>query len=302
MATLTPQFFRLLEAEVKDVSFKKFAQIPLLFPQLMERRKSTKAYEDALLVAGLGTYATKPEGTPVAFDDPVQGQQVRTVHQTYALGWRSSEEMMEDDQHGIMSQVAGDLGDSARDHMERLAWGMVNDFHTGTTYTGLEAEAMFSATHAEIKSGGTWTNILSPAVALSQSGIESMMNLADTQTSHEGRFIQQQMSILLIHPNEQHNAYVLLNTERKPGSSVWDKNTVESSRSGLTVLKSPYLSSTTGWSLHAGPGSNGMTWNDRRALRFDSAKDADTFDMKHYGSYRASPMFREQRNNYGSNA
>ena len=87
MATLTPQFFRLLEAEVKDVSFKAFDQIPLLFPQLIQRKPSSKAYEDAMLVAGLGTYATKPEGTPVAFDDPVQGQQVRTVHQTYALGW-----------------------------------------------------------------------------------------------------------------------------------------------------------------------------------------------------------------------
>jgi hypothetical protein len=302
MATLTPQFFRLLEAEVKDVSFKAFSQIELLYPQLFQRRPSTKAYEDAMLVAGLGTYATKPEGTPVAFDDPVQGAQVRTVHQTYALGWRASEEMMEDDQHGIMNQMAADLGDTARDHMERLAWGVLNDAHTGTTYTGLESERLFLSTHAQIKAGGTWSNTLAPAVALSQSGLESMYNLADTMTSHEGRFINQEMSILLIHPNEQHNAYVLLNTERKPGSSDWDRNTVASTRNGLTVLKVPYLSSTTNWSLHAAPGKNGLTWNDRRALRFDQATDSDTFDKKHYGSYRASPMIREQRNNYGSNA
>jgi hypothetical protein len=83
---LTPQFFRLLEAEEKDVFFKTFSQIELLFPQLFQRKPSTKAYEDGMRVAALGTYATKPEGTPVAFDDPVQGAQVRTVHQTYAVG------------------------------------------------------------------------------------------------------------------------------------------------------------------------------------------------------------------------
>jgi hypothetical protein len=105
-----------------------------------------------------------------------------------------------------------------------------------------------------------------------------------------------------VHPNERFNADVLLNTERKPGSSDWDVNTVSSSRTGLTVLRVPYLSSTTAWSIHAGPGQNGLVWNDRRKLRFDTAKDADTFDMKNYGSYRASVMLSEQRNNYGSNA
>jgi hypothetical protein len=210
--------------------------------------------------------------------------------------------MMEDDQFSIMSQMSSDLGDSARDHMERLAWGLINDAYTGTTYTGLETEALFLATHALLKTGGTQSNILSPAVALSQSGLESMANLADTMTSDEGRFIQQQMNILLIHPNEQHNAYVLLNTEYKPGSADNDRSTVVSSRNGLRTLEVPYLSSTTAWSIHAAPGKNGLTWNDRRALRFDNAKDADTFDQKYYGSYRASPMLREWRNNYGSNA
>lgn len=302
MATLTPQFFQLLEAEEKDVFFKTFSMQELMFPKLFERKKSTKAYEDGLRVAALGTYATKPEGTPVAFDDPIQGAQVRTVHQTYALGWRASEEMMEDDQFSIMSQMSGDLGDSARDHQERLAWGLLNDAFTGTTYTGLESEALFSSTHNLIKSGGTQSNILSPAVALSTSGLESIMQLSRTMQSDEGRYINQEMSILLIHPNELENAYVLLNTEKKAGSADNDVSTVVSSRSGLSPLAVPYLTSTTAWSVHARPGRNGLTWNDRRELRFDSAKDADTFDMKYYGSYRASVMLREWRNNYGSNA
>ncbi len=90
MATLTPQFFELLEADSKDITFKAFAMQDLKFPQLMQRKPSTKAYEDGMRIAALGTYATKPEGTPIAFDDPVQGARVRTVHQTFDLGWRAS--------------------------------------------------------------------------------------------------------------------------------------------------------------------------------------------------------------------
>lgn len=302
MATLTPQFFQLLEADSKDITFKAFEMQELKFPQLFERKPSSKAYEDGLRIAALGTYATKPEGTPIAFDDPVQGTQVRTVHQTFALGWRASREMMEDDQHGIMNQMAADLGASAADHQERLAWGLLNDAYTGTTYTGLENETLFSSTHTLLKTGGTQSNILSPPIALSTTGIENMMTLGQTTSSDEGRFINVDQSILLIHPEEAHNAYVLLETQQVTGSSANDRSTVVSTRSGLTPLAVPYLSSTTNWSIHAGPGRNGLTWNDRRGLEQTSAQDADTQDMKFYGVYRASVMTREFRGNFGSQA
>jgi hypothetical protein len=57
MATLTPQFFRLLEAEEKDVFFKTFSQIELLFPQLFQRKPST-----GLRRPGAG--CTGPHGPP----------------------------------------------------------------------------------------------------------------------------------------------------------------------------------------------------------------------------------------------
>ncbi|MBK25935.1 MAG: hypothetical protein CME70_18180 [Halobacteriovorax sp.] len=303
MATLTPQFFQLLEAEEKDVFFQSFQMQSLKYPQLFETRNSTKAYEDRIRIAGLGTFATKPEGTPVAFDDPVQGTQVRTVHQTFALGWRATMEMMEDDQFNVMNRMSSELGESARDHQERLAWGLVNDGFTGTTYTGLDNDTLFQASHTILKgASSTTSNILSPAVALSQTGLESILTLASTTTSDEGRFVDLAPSILLIHPNEQHNAYVLLNTDYKPGSADNDRSTVVSSRSGLRPLEVPYLSSQTNWFVFSPPGKNTLAWNNRKSLTFSRAQDADTFDQKFYGAYRASVMFDEWRGSWGSQA
>lgn len=302
MATLTPQFFDLLEAKEMQVFFKEFSMVERMFPRLFNTRPSTKAYEERNEVAGFGTFATKPEGTPVAFDDPVQGRSIRTVHQTFALGWRASMEMMEDDQFGIMNQMSADLGESARDHQERLAWGLINDGFTGNTYTGLGGDTLFEATHHQLRGAGTVSNILSPPVALSATGIEDIMVLADTTTSLEGRFIQLQPTILLIPPALQHTAFELLQTEFKVDSSDNNKNTVMASRSGLAPLEVPYLTSTTNWYMMAPPGRNDLTWNTRKELTFSRAQDADTFDQKFYGAYRASVMWSKWRGSWGSQA
>lgn len=304
MAAFTSQFFELIEAEEKDVFFNTFSMQELLYPQLFNINTSTKAYEDRVRVSRLGTFATKAEGTPISFDDPVQGTQVRTVHSTYGLGFRITMEMLQDDQFGIMRQMSSDLAESAADHQERLAWGLVNDGFTGTTYTGLEADTLFSSTHTILKgsSAVNQTNILSPAVALSQTGIEDILTLALTAESDEGRFINVQPRTLVVHPEESHNAFVLLNTEFKPGSSDNDRSTVVSSRSGLTVLSVPYLSSTSNWFVFGDAAKHTLTWNNRMSLEMNSEVDADTRDMKFTAIYRASVMWSEWRAAWGSQA
>ena len=301
MATLTLQFFELLEADTKETFFKNFEMIPELWPQLFEKKPSTKAYEDRMRVAGFGTLALKPEGTPIAFDDPVEGAKARVVHSTYALGWRASMEMMQDDQHGIMSKMSADLADSTRDHRERLAWALINGGF-GTTFTGLQGDQLFESTHVSIRDSAiSQSNILSPAVALGVTGLEALMTLAKTTRSEEGRYINQQQSILCIHPDLAHQAYQLLNTEFEVGTSNNDKSTVVSSRSGLRPLEVPYKSSTTNWSIHAPAGKNSLTWNDRMDVDFTSAGDAVTKDLQNFAMYRASVMFSEWRGNWGSN-
>jgi hypothetical protein len=305
MATFTGLAPELLEAREKAIFFKQLQEIPSLYPQLMEVRTSNKAYEDRMRVAGLGTLALKPEGTPVAFDDPVQGARSRVVHQTYALGFRVTLEMWEDDLFDVIEKMPADLGDSARDHMERLAWDLINDGWTGTRHTVLDDQtagaALFAATHITLKSGTTQSNTLAPAVALGVTGLEAMMTLAQTTVSEEGRFVNLDQGILLVHPDNAHRAYELLETEFKVDSADNNRSTVVSTRSGLRPLVVPYLTNTDGWSVHAPKGKNSMKWNNRHALDFRRGDDSDTFDQKFYAFYRASVQVDEWRGNWGSN-
>jgi hypothetical protein len=307
MGTYTFNHPELLERDEKDIFFKNFGMIDLMYPMLFKVRPSTKAYEDGMRVAGLGTFHTKAEGTPVGFDDPVSAAKVRTVHTTYALGFRVTMEMAEDEQEDIISQMPADLGDSARDHQERLAWSLVNDAFAGDTYTGLidgaAAVSLCNSTHTALKTGTTQSNILSPAVPLSVTGLEDLMNTASITTSQEDRYINTVPNKLIYHPTLQHTAHVLLGTEYRPGGSDNDRSTVVSSQSGIVPLAKggvPYLSSTTAWFLASDKAD--LTWNDRKGLTFDQAKDSDSFDLKHYAHYRASVMFRQWEGFWGSNA
>lgn len=303
MATLTPQFFELLETREMDIFFKATEMLPTLYTELFETKTSTKAFDDAIRIAGLGTFAVKPEGTPIAFDDPVQGTRVRWVHTAYGLGWRASREMMKDDQFNVMDRMSADLGDSARDHLERIVWDVINDAYSGTRHTGLEGEVLASSTHARLR-GGTASNILSPPIALSQAGIEAMMDLATSTLSDEGRVQNLDQAILLVPTALQHLAYVLLQTEFKPNSSLNDRNTVAATRSGLRplVVPSSYYPSTTNWSVHAAKGRNHLTWSEREPLEFMQAPDAETLDRKHYAYRRGNAHFSEWRGNFFSQA
>jgi len=307
MGTFTFNHPELLERDEKDIFFKSFSMIPLMYTMLFKTKTSTKAYEDGMRVAALGTFHTKPEGTPVGFDDPVSGARVRTVHSTYALGFRVTMEMSEDDQHDIIVKMPKDMGDSARDHQERLAWSLMNDSFAGNTYTGLTggtgtAEVLVSATHSNLKTGTTQSNMLSAATALSVPGLESMMLLASITTSDEDRYINMSQSKLVFHPALQHTAFTLLGTEFRPGTGDNDRSTVATSRTGIVPLVPtgvPYLTSENAWFLVSNDAD--LTWNNRKSLTFGQAKDSDSFDLKFYGHYRASVMFREWRGVWGSN-
>ena len=127
MATYSANFPELLEKRLREVYFNRYNMEPKRYPQVFNVKKSSNAFEDAIKVSGLGTLTVKPEGQPIGYDDPVQGTRKRTVHTTYALGFRVTMEMQMDDLYGIIEQMPRDLADATIDHQENLANPPEND-------------------------------------------------------------------------------------------------------------------------------------------------------------------------------
>jgi hypothetical protein len=306
MASFTSQHPDLLESLQKRIFFNEYMQEPESFGEVFNVEKSTRAFEDAMKVSGLGSFALKAEGSPVGYDDPVSGPRKRVIHSTFALGGRQTMEMIEDDQFNIMSKMPADLARSARDHRENLAWGVVNNGGTSTTGT-LDGLALFSTAHPYLKSQGTsssatQSNDLTPAVALSVSGIESVMNLATLVRDESGRFtpIKARLKYLIVPPGLQFEAARLLESEYEPFTSDNQINTMKSSRTGVQVKVVPYLTSSTNWFMATDKREHSLTFYSRKPVTTDSGRDFQTKDTMFDAHYRASACARDWRGVYRS--
>lgn len=299
MATQTTLAPELLEPFVTKIFFNHLQMQPSVFPQVFNVMSSGRAFEEYLRMAGLGTLAEKPEGTPVSYDEPVQGDRVRTVHTTYALGFRVTMEMMDDDQHGIIRRMPAELGDAARDHRETLAFSLYNDAFDGNTFTGLDGLALCT-THTNLKDAATQNNSLTPAVALSVTGLQSALTDMRTTTNESGRFIRLSPRTLLIHPEEEFNAAQILESEKLPGSADNDINSVRSSRIGVSTVMSPHLTDIDAWFLLSEKRQHTVTWHNRKSVTFERSRDSQTKDALFDAHYRASVAFYDWRGVIGS--
>ena len=296
MPTYTTSLPEVLEPWVTEIVMNQFNQLEPIFPKLFNMKTSTKAFEDTFEVSGLGTFRLKAEGTPVSYDDPVQSLRKRIVFSVYALGFRCSMEMMEDDQHGVIEKMASDLGESARDHKENIAWGVVNDAFTGTLYKGIPegdgtARALVSTGHIGLKDGATRSNRLSPDVAFSVSGLQAAITNYRLTKGQSGRQIRITPSVVVHHPNDEFAVVQVLDSTLEPFTADNQVNAVSRSRMGLTTLSVPYLTDTDNWLLCANKSSHTLKWYDRKEFQFDRNKDAQTKDSLWDGMYRGAATF-----------
>ncbi len=300
MATFSGNHAELLEPRLREVLWKEYSQIPLMYPAVFNVKTSTKAFEDVLKISGFGSMTTKGEGQPVAYDDPISSDRKRTVHTVYALGFRVTMEMQDDDLYNVISQMPKELGTSLRDHQENLAWSVLNTGFVATTHAIIGGGALF-ASQTLLKQGGPYRNDLNPAVALSVTGIEDMLTLARTMPNESGFFTQVNVKNLIIPPALEFEAARLLETTRgEPGTDENQINTVASNRIGVRTHIVPYLTSDTAWFMTSD--KHHLNWFNRKKPTFSSNKDSQTKDALFDVMYRAHVTPDDWKGAWGSNA
>ncbi len=300
MATFSANFPELLEKRLREVYFNRINMEPRRYPQVFNVKKSTMAFEDAMKVSTMGSLSAKPEGQPIAYVDPVTGTRKRTLHTTYALGFRVTMEMQMDDLYGIIKQMPSDLADSTLDHQETLAWGLFNDAFDGNVHTGLEGDTLLQTAHALLNSTETYDNELNPAIALSVSGLESLHTQARTLIGESGRFTPVNLETLIVPPDLEYEALRLLETDREPGTNENQINTMSSSRTGVSVLVIPYLTDVDAYFVTSKKSQHSLCWFNRMPITFDKSKDAQTKDDLYDVMYRAHVTFYDWRGVWGS--
>jgi hypothetical protein len=300
MATFRGLLPETLEPFVNTIYFKTLKQIKLLYPEIFANKPTGLAFVDEFSVAGLGRFVQKPEGTPAAFSDPVQGDRRRTLVLTWALGFRVTMEMREDEQHGIVAKMPADLAESARDSQDRLAWGLINVAFTAADDTANTClpegdgtrRSLFDTGHVPLRNpGATQTNRLNPGVALGTAGMETALTIFRTQQGEEERFVNVEPNKLLIHPDNEFVAVQLLDSDKEVNTAENQVNAVSRARLGLSVCQSPYITDTDSWSLW-NTAKSPADWISRKALTGPQrSTDSQSFDSIYISHYRAAVQY-----------
>ncbi len=252
----------------------EYDALPAEYTEFFNIDTTEKAYEDAIITAGLGTTPAKPEAQDVAMDRPFQVGSVRMTVLGYGLGYEVSKELMDDDLYHVVSDPASRfLAQSGRDTEERMAWAVLNNaFTTQQSYDGV---SLINSAHPLV-AGGTGANGPAAAQAFGftslQASIERMRNL----TNERSLKIRMVPEIVLVPIGLEWLADEILLSGQKPHESSNTVNVLAAGRIGLRRLTCSYFTSATAWYTSVSKGKHKLMffWREKPNMDTDYDKRA----------------------------
>jgi len=299
MPAPTGAFSNLLVPGFRKTFFTHLKDRKKEYEQLFYMTTSKRAYEEHLEGTMFGSMPKKPEGTSIVYQDPIQGGVKRFTHVTYAMGFRVTEEMMEDDLYGVVgNKNSRALKRSAMNAREVAAFNIFNlSFTTeyGFPKNGSN-EALVSTSHTLI-GGGTASNRPSTDVDISYAALEAAVLNFNTLVDERNLPIDIMPETLLFHPTDLFLVSELLESEYRPFTA---NNEINPLKSRFKPVWSRYLSDPDAWWLVGEKSEEGLIGFIRRELRFQNGDDFDSGDAKYKASQRFSFGCSEWRYLYGS--
>lgn len=283
------------------------------FSYVFNIESSEKAYEDEFEFSGLGPMSEKPEGEALTYQDAIQGGTKRYLHFTYGLGVRSSFELYDDDQYGLIKQVPKALARSAQFTKEQQAWNVFNlGFTTVTTSDGV---SLFNNQHPllggaqatnigpgltnYVTAPGTFPNRPAVDVDLSITALQLAINSFERMIDSQGMPMQVKPKTLIIPPELKWMAREMLGSPNKPFTANNEINSMLNE--DLQYFVSHWLTSYSAWYLLADKSEHWLKFFWRKQLDEDFSDDFDTRSVKQVSFMRFSVGATSWIGTWGSN-
>jgi hypothetical protein len=219
MAINTGTHPKLLWPGIKAIWGQVYNEHAAEYPDLYEQDDSQQAYEQFVGLTGFGLAPIKPEGQAYATDTEVQGGITTMVPIAYALGYAVTKEELADNLYAqVASRRAKANAFSMAQTIEYVAAFLYNNAFSTTYYTLWDGKALCATDHTNV-TGGTWSNELDPAAALSESSLEDALIQIMQFKNDRNLNINVMPKSLHVAPAEHFNAQRILKSTLTPGSS-----------------------------------------------------------------------------------
>lgn len=297
MATPRGALHKALIPGFKKVIFDQLKQLPLEGMALVQSESAKgRAWVETWQLAGFQSLRRKPEGGQVPFEDPRQGGTKRFLWDTFALGFRITWEMQEDDLYSLVGQrMMKYLARSARHNQEVILHSPYNNAFN-TAFAGFTSGEALCGDHALIK-GGTLRNRPALDVDLDLLSLQAGLEHFHTLVMEDGVTRTQMIPAMLVHSvGDLWIADVLLKSQKLPGTNFNDPNTV--ANMGLGPHLSHYLDDPDAWFLLAR--NHSVQYYDRYPATLWTYDDPRTKDIEAMIIARRGADWDEWRGVYGS--
>lgn len=290
-------FSRFLAPGFRKVVFQSFAykERPLEGKSLVNMNTSKRAWEEDIEIGGFGTLQPKVEGGPIVYQDIPTGAPKRYTWTTFALGFRITQEMMEDDLYSIFgNKMSKALGKSARNNMEVVMHAPFNSAFD-TAVNGFKAGESLIGTHVGLR-GNTWSNAPATPTDLTLPALQAALEHFGTLKDDSNISIVLKPKTLVHSMGDYWIANQILKSQFLPGGNQNDINQL--AREGITPHLSHYLIDPDAWFVTAD--EYDINYFARRPFAMSNMDDFETGDAKFKGTLRSGSGFGSSRGIYGS--
>jgi len=263
-----------------------------------ERDGIARAYHEEPVMYGFGVAPVLPDGQAVTYQQGGVLFNQRYYYQVFGLAYALTKVLVEDGDHIRIGRIfAEHLAQSLVETQETLAANILNRAFNGS-YLGGDGVSLISTSHPIV--GGTFSNQLSTAAALSQTSLEQMLIQIRKAVDNTGKKVRLEPKKLVTSPDNIFQAEVLLKSVLRAGTTNNDINPVKS----MGVLEADpavlsRLTSPTAWWIQTNA-PRGLNMMMRRRLEKSMEGDFETDSMRYKATMRYIPGWTDPRSLFGT--
>lgn len=277
----------------------EYKRYPEEWRDIYDINSSNKAFEEDVLVVGLGGAQVKPEGQGVAFDAGAESWVARYHHETIALAFAITEEAVEDNLYGSLGAKYSRALARSLQHTKEVKGAAILNNGFSASFPGGDGVELFSLLHP-LWGGGVLANEPTTPADLSETALEDAHIRIAKWTDDRGIPIYVMVKKLIVPPELTFEACRFLESEFRPGTADNDVNAMR--RKGMIpggYAVNHRLTDPDAWFLKTDQ-PDGLKHMKRRAVRRGVEGEFHTGNMRYKAGERYSFGWTDPRGAFGS--
>lgn len=246
MPAIRGNFADELDPSIRKIFFDRYDEEPQMMPLVFNILTSDRDSETDSATTAFGKLTQTDELGALDYEDPLKMYRTVYTHLKYGLGFKVSQELLEDDQHNIIAQMPRALAKSVVYTTEFHGASVFNNaFLTANTSYG-DGVPFASTAHTRVDGGSNQSNASATGITLGETNIETGRLALEKALNDKGEIVAFKADTLLIPVDLRKTALILTQSTLRPGTANNDVNIYE----GVFNVKAwRYITSTTAWFL-----------------------------------------------------